>query len=61
MYQKWQKFSQTKTSYTVQSDSHDLNKISTEKLSDLKLVLKDCEWTKKELEPIFSPNQFYSI
>ena len=37
------------------------NKISSEKLSDLKLVLKDCERIKKELELIFLPNQFYSI
>ena len=36
-------------------------KISSEKLSDLKLVLKDCEPTKKKLELIFLPNQFYSI
>ena len=28
---------------------------------DFKLVLEDCEWTKKELELIFSPNQVYSI
>ena len=37
------------------------NNISSEKLSDLKLVLKDCEWTKNEFELIFSPNQVYSI
>ena len=36
-------------------------KISSEKLSDLKLVLKDCERIKKKLELIFLPNQFYSI
>ena len=30
-----------------------LNKINSEKLSDLKLVLKDCERTKEELELIF--------
>ena len=36
-------------------------KISSEKLSDLKLVLKDCERIKKKLEVIFLPNQFYSI
>ena len=37
------------------------NEISSEKLSDLKLVRKDCEWTKKELELIFSSNQVDSI
>ena len=37
------------------------NKISYEKLSDLELVLKDCQWTRKELELIFSPDQVYSI
>ena len=37
------------------------NKISSEKLSDLKLVLRDCESIKKELQLIFSPNQVYSI
>ena len=58
IYQNWQKFSQTKIPLIRQQQ---FNKISSEKLSDLKLVLKDCEWTKKELELIFSPNQVYSI
>ena len=39
----------------------EFNKISPEKLSDLKLILKDGELTKKELELSFSPNQVQSI
>ena len=50
IFQKWQKFSQTNIPYTVKSDGSNL----------IKLVLTsivDFEWTKKELQLIFLPNQ----
>ena len=37
------------------------NKICSEKMSNVKLVLKDCEWAKKELEFIFLQNEIYNI
>ena len=37
------------------------NNIWSEKMSDVKLVLKDCEWAKKELELIFSQYEIYNI
>ena len=52
------KFSQTKNSYTIQSDSNDLIKLV---LKNCLTSTEDCEWTKKEIGLIFSPNQVYSI
>ena len=52
------KFSQTKNSYTIQSDSNDLIKLV---LKNCLTSTEDCEWTKKEPELIFSPNKVSSI
>ena len=58
IYQKWQKFPQTKIPYTVWSDSNNLIKLV---LKNFLTSIEDFESTKKELELSFSQKQVYNI